>query len=63
MDQLPADEQIRQLSERRMIALIAYIQKLGDYEEVNPDNGRERKMLNPPDQFHSQESSPVTQNK
>lgn len=63
MDQLPADEQIRQLSERRMVALIAYIQKLGDYEEVNPDNGRERKMLNPPDQFHSQKSPPVTQNK
>jgi len=52
MESLPPNDQVRDLSERRIIALIAYIQKLGAYEAVEPGAPRDRKLFNPPDQFH-----------
>ena len=48
MESLEPKDQIKQLSETQMIALIAYIQKLGAYDEVEP-KPKERKLLASPD--------------
>ena len=45
MEDLDPEEQIRELSQREIIALIAYMQKLGDYEVVESAEPRKRKFL------------------
>ena len=51
MEKVDPDEQIQRLSKTQMIALIAYIQKLGAYDEVDPKT-KERKLINNPDDHH-----------
>ena len=52
MSELPAEEQIRNLSVTRMIALISYIQKLGAFDPVEPKKPR-RQLISPPDHNHN----------
>ena len=51
LEDLAADEQIHPLAETQMIALIAYIQKLGAFDPVEPKK-RERRIIGTPDLNH-----------
>jgi cytochrome c oxidase cbb3-type subunit I/II len=48
MEDLPPNDQIRNLSETQLIALIAYVQKLGAYDEVEPTD-KKPGLFNDPD--------------
>ena len=50
-DETP-EKQIEHLQESELIALIAYMQKLGAYEELEPKE-KGRKLLSPPDNYHT----------
>ena len=51
MEDLPPNDQIRKLSETQLIALIAYVQKLGAYDEVE-EKEHTKHLLNNPDNLH-----------
>jgi cytochrome c oxidase cbb3-type subunit I/II len=54
MESAPPNEQIDALAESQMIALIAYVQKLGAFDPVEPKE-HERKLLSTPDHNHDAE--------
>ena len=51
MEDVEPNDQIRKLSESQLIALIAYVQKLGAYDEVEVKE-HAKHLLNNPDNLH-----------
>jgi len=48
----PPEDQITKLQESELIALIAYVQKIGAYETVEPKE-KGRRLISPPDNNHT----------
>ena len=53
LDNLDSEAEIAEkLSERQIVSMIAYLQKLGAYDEVNEDDRKKRPALVNPDTKH-----------
>ena len=51
-EDLAPNDQIRDLAASEMIALIAYVQKIGAHDKVEPKE-KGRKLISPPDHNHT----------